>query len=119
LKIENVEIFDLKNQDINTALLYRLLDFCEMSKRLKIYREQGFIKYCIESKKLPKNTTSLKDDIECDFRNALWKSKLRYVFYRNMDKKYHNMISKLDDIIDDCPSETKMFLCEFIYKRRG
>jgi CRISPR-associated protein Csm1 len=119
LKIENVEIFDLKNQDINTALLYRLLDFCEMSKRLKIYREQGFIKYCIESKKLPKNTTSLKDDIECDFRDALWKSKLRYVFYRNMDEKYHNMISKLDDIIDDCPSETKMFLCEFIYKRRG
>lgn len=100
LKIENVEIFDLKNQDINTALLYRLLDFCEMSKQIKKYID-------------------CKGEVECDFRNALWKSKLRYVFYRNMDKKYHYMINELDTIIDKYPRETKMFLCEFIYKRRG
>jgi CRISPR-associated protein Csm1 len=98
--MEALEFFKVENKDINTALLYRLLDFCEMSKQIKKYID-------------------CKGEVECDFRNALWKSKLRYVFYRNMDKKYHNMITKLDKIIDDCPRETKMFLCEFIYKRRG
>lgn len=79
----------LENKQINTAFLYRLLDFCEMSK---------------ESKTNPMAT--------------IWKSKLRYSFSRNNDNLGENIYKLLDEKIEKNPKETKMFLSEFIYKRR-
>ena len=78
-----------ENKEINTAFLYRLLEFCEMSK---------------ESKTNPMAT--------------IWKSKLRYSFSRNNDNLGENIYKLLDEKIDNNPKETKMFLSEFIYKRR-
>ena len=75
--------------DPNTATLYRLLDFCKMSK-----------------------------DIDKDLKNSMWKSKLNYLFKRNVDKKYHHILGDLSSSIEKNPKETKMFLSEFIYKRR-
>ena len=91
------EVFDelndafksFENKEINTAFLYRLLEFCEMSK---------------ESKTNPMAT--------------IWKSKLRYSFSRNNDNLGENIYKLLDEKIDNNPRETKMFLSEFIYKRR-
>jgi len=91
------EVFDefsntfkaFENKNINTAFLYRLLEFCEMSK---------------ESKTNPMAT--------------IWKSKLRYSFSRNNDNLGENIYKLLDEKIDNNPKETKMFLSEFIYKRR-
>ncbi|MBN2826135.1 MAG: hypothetical protein JXQ76_12470 [Campylobacterales bacterium] len=79
-----------ENKEINTAFLYRLLEFCEMSKRVK----------------------------KRDIKATMWKSKLRYSFSRNNDNLGENIYKLLDEKIDDNPSETKMFLSEFIYKRR-
>lgn len=79
-----------ENKEINTAFLYRLLEFCEMSK---------------ESKTNPMAT--------------IWKSKLRYSFSRNNDNLGENIYKILDEKIDNNPKETKMFLCEYIYKRRN
>jgi len=78
-----------ENKDINTAFLYRLLEFCQMSK---------------ESKRDPLKT--------------IWKSKLRYSFSRNNVNLGENIYKILDEKISNNPSETKMFLSEFIYKRR-
>jgi CRISPR-associated protein Csm1 len=75
--------------DPNTATLYRLLDFCKMSK-----------------------------EIGDDIKNSMWKSKLNYLFKRNVDKKYHHILGDLSQCIEKNPKETKMFLSEFIYKRR-
>jgi len=75
--------------DINTTLLYRLLDFCEMSKNIKK-----------------------------DIKNSLWRSKINYLFSRNVDKRYHYILADLSDKIEHNPKETKMFLSELIYKRR-
>lgn len=91
------EVFDeldeafraFENRDINTAFLYRLLEFCQMSK---------------ESKRDPLKT--------------MWKSKLRYSFSRNSDNLGEDVYKLLDEKIEKNPSETKMFLSEFIYKRR-
>ncbi len=79
-----------KDFELNTALLYRLLEFCNMSKKVK----------------------------NGDIKATIWKSKLNYLFSRNVDKKYHYILKTLDKNISDSPSETKMFLSEFIYKRR-
>jgi len=78
-----------ENKDINTAFLYRLLEFCQMSK---------------ESKRDPLKT--------------IWKSKLRYSISRNNVNLGENIYELLDKKIEKNPSETKMFLNEFIYKRR-
>jgi CRISPR-associated protein Csm1 len=75
--------------DPNTATLYRLLDFCKMSKEMDV-----------------------------DIKNSMWKSKLNYHFKRNVDKKYHHILGDLSQCIEKNPKETKMFLSEFIYKRR-
>jgi len=80
---------EFKEFELNTALLYRLLEFCNMSK-----------------------------NIHKDIKNTIWKSKLNYLFARNVDKKYHYMLEVLDKSIEKYPKETKMFLSEFIYKRR-
>jgi len=85
------ETFKKFNQNsLNTTFLYRLLDFCEMSKEAK----------------------------EGKIRATIWKSKLNYIFNRNIDEKYHYLIVDLDEVIESTPKETKMFLSEFIYKRR-
>ncbi len=85
----NLVFKDIKTEDTKTAFLYRLLDLCDMSKLVK------------------------QDPI-----NNMWKSKLVYSFVRNMDKKYTNILHPLNEMIEKYPQETKMFLSEFIYKRR-
>jgi len=74
---------------INTSNLYTLLNICDMSKNIKE-----------------------------DIRNSLWKSKLNYLFSRNIDTKYHYILKVLNEEIEKSPEATKMFLSEFIYKRR-
>ncbi len=86
------EIFDeIEDKDINTSFLYRLLEVIELSKKVKY---------------------------EDDILSTIWKSKLSYSFARNMDKKYFDILGKLSKEIENNPSETKMFLSEYIYKRR-
>ncbi|MDY0365871.1 MAG: hypothetical protein RBQ81_08435 [Arcobacteraceae bacterium] len=86
IKLDDVFI-DL-SKDINTAFLYRLLQFCDMSKN--------------------------KHDIE----NTIWRSKFRYSVSRNNTNLPENSLTVLSESIEKSPSETKMFLSEFIYKRR-
>lgn len=77
----------------NTAFLYRLIELVAMSKKVK------------------------GGDIEA----TIWKSKLNYSFYRNMDmdkESNRKFMSNVSTMIDKYPEETKMFLSEFIYKRR-
>ena len=81
----------LENDDTKTAFLYRLLELLEMAKRVKY-------------------NNSIEDTI--------WKSKLNYSFYRNMGKKYLSLLEVLNNQMENNPKETKMFLNEFIYKRR-
>jgi len=83
---------ELKLLDDNSAMLYRLLELIELSKI---------------SKDDPKAT--------------IWKSKLSYSFARNMDlekKEVQSLLINLNTMIEKYPKETKMFLSEFIYKRR-
>jgi len=92
---DNGLMSDLKIVDDNTAFLYRLLEFVQMSKKVKF---------------------------EADVQSTIWRSKLNYSFARNMDLKDENhirLLSNLDRMIEKYPEETKMFLSEFIYKRRG
>ncbi|WP_173030571.1 hypothetical protein [Campylobacter sp. CCUG 57310] len=78
----------------NTAFLYRLLELCEMSKNV------------------------------CeDVRNTMWKSKLSYSFTRNMQSKQgggdmNELLLMLNNVIENNPKESKMAICEYIYKRR-
>lgn len=81
----------LKKDDTKTAFLYRLLELVEMAKRVKY---------------------------ENSIEDTMWKSKLNYSFDRNMDKKYLPLLEVLNKQIEDNSRETKMFLSEFIYKRR-
>ncbi|WP_169940362.1 hypothetical protein [Campylobacter sp. RM15925] len=74
---------------INTAFLYRLLELCEMSK-------------------------NVKDDV----KNTIWKSKLSYSFNRNMQSYDKNFLLMLNEVIENNPKESKMAICEYIYKRR-
>jgi len=95
-KTLNEDLEKIDEKDINTAFLYRLLDFCEMNKKIKYKKKEE----------------------ELDIKNTLWKSKLVYSFTRNMDKKYISILNTLNDSIEENPKETKMTICEFIYKRR-
>ena len=85
----NEELKKINEKDINTAFLYRLLEFCEMSKRAKEFPLEN-----------------------------MWKSKLVYSFTRNMNNKYISILNILNDSIEKHPKETKITVCEFIYKRR-
>ena len=76
-------------ETVNMATLYSLLTFCDMAK-----------------------------NINEDIRNTMWKSKLNYLFSRNIDKSFHYILEGLNDSIEKYPKATKMFLSEFIYKRR-
>ena len=67
---------------VNSAkTLYTLLELCEMAKNIKE-----------------------------DIRNTMWKSKLNYLFSRNIDVKYHYILEDLNNVIEKNPKETKMFL---------
>lgn len=75
----------------NTAFLYRLLELCEMSKKV------------------------------CeDVKNTMWKSKLSYSFTRNMQSggEMNELLLMLNNVIENNPKESKMAICEYIYKRR-
>ena len=88
--LDEFEKFDIDN----AAFLYRLLELCEMSKNV------------------------------CeDVRNTMWKSKLSYSFTRNMQDKQgrsdmNALLLMLNDAIENNPKESKMAICEYIYKRR-
>lgn len=84
-------IEELEKANPNTAFTYRLLDFIAMSKKVKF---------------------------EGDIASTIWKSKLNYSFTRNMDKKHEGILSTIDEMIEKYPSEAKMRISEFIYKRR-
>jgi CRISPR-associated protein Csm1 len=86
---------------LNTAFLYRLLELIEMSKKL---------------------------NYEHDIPSAMWKSKFRYSFKRNVlekmktqeqKQKAEDMLKLLGELIAKQPKETKMVVNEFIYKRRA
>jgi CRISPR-associated protein Csm1 len=92
-------------EHLNTAFLYRLLELIEMSKKLNYDR---------------------------DIPSAMWKSKFRYSFNRNVleklkkqeqkqeqKQKAEDMLKLLVELIDRQPKETKMVVNEFIYKRRA
>jgi len=87
-------------EHLNTAFLYRLLEFIEMSKKVKYSN---------------------------DIPSTMWKSRFRYSFNRNVlekmrsneqREKAENMLKLLSWLIDESPKETKMVVNEFIYKRR-
>ncbi len=84
------QTFGLLKDAENTAFLYRILELVDMKKRV------------------------LRGDIEA----TMWKSKLRYSWSRNMNKEDPKILESLDRNIENYPSETKMFLSEYIYKRR-
>ena len=81
---------NLKLEDDKTAFFYRLLDFCQMSKDVKVG----------------------------DIKATIWKSKLNYVFSRNMKCIDTKVFNTLNYSIENNPKEAKIVLCEFIYKRR-
>jgi CRISPR-associated protein Csm1 len=100
------ELETKKSDLISSAFLYRLLGLINMSKNANDINSAKF-----------------------DIKNALWKSKLRYTFARNIfdrigdnDEANRSLADRLlcvlDKAIDDNPGETKMVLCEYIYKRR-
>jgi Predicted hydrolase of the HD superfamily (permuted catalytic motifs) len=86
----NDELEKLNLSDVNMAFLYRLLELCNMRK-----------------------------NIVNDLRNALWRSKLVYSISRNLPDAPESLICVLNDNIENNPEETKMSICEFIYKRRS
>lgn len=88
-KIINNELEKLSMTDVTMAFLYRLLEVCNMRK-----------------------------NITKDIRNALWRSKLVYSLNRNLPDAPESLIHVLNDNIENNPEETKMSICEFIYKRR-
>jgi len=84
--------------ELNTAFLYRLLELIHM-----------------------------RQNINKDITNTLWKSKINYLFNRNMLEKLKDKEKKEDlgyflglinTMIENCPDVSKMILSEFIYKRR-
>ena len=81
---------DRKNE-INTTFLYRLLDLIDMSKKVKY---------------------------EKDVKSTIWKSKLNYIYIRNISKDNFELLDLLNSYIENYPKELKMVLFEFIYKRR-
>ncbi len=83
----------LPKNDETTSFLYRLLDLIDMAKKVKL---------------------------ESDIKSTIWRSKLNYTFHRNLDcEKYKNLLVTLNSEIEQNPQEVKIFLCEYIYKRRN
>ena len=87
------EIFE-NYQELETVTLYRFMKFCDMSKRVK----------CPENR---------------DIKATIWRSKLNYLFSRNLDmEKDSTLMEVIVRQIEANPSSTKLFLSEFLYKRR-
>ena len=77
-----------------TAFWYRLLEFCNM-----------------------------KENIEDDIKNTMWKSRLSYMFKRNVIEKiknenFYEVFKQINENIETYGAGFKMVLSEFIYKRR-
>lgn len=81
----------LNVDDETTAFLYKVLSLTEMAKKVKL---------------------------EGSIYDTIWKSKLSNVFYRTMSKEYEPLLSVLNKQMEVNPQETKMYLSEYIYKRR-
>lgn len=81
--------------DDKTAFFYRLIDFCQMSKRLQDTNEGFDPRY-----------------------DAMWKSKLTYSFKRNLENFSDDLLQTLLDNIQKYPKESKMAIFELIYTRR-
>ena len=95
---EVIKDMAIKHLDIfNTAFWYRLLDFCDMSENIKV-----------------------------DFKNAMWKARLSYMYKRNvLDKIKDENMEDLEEVlkqiyenIETYGAGFKMIISEFIYKRR-
>ncbi|MEO1928412.1 MAG: type III-A CRISPR-associated protein Cas10/Csm1 [Nautiliaceae bacterium] len=87
-------LFDEYKGYLNTAFLYRLLEFANMSK-----------------------------SVDKNPLNAMWISKFEYSFRRNLEEVYQDvdfneLKSKLKTYIENSPSNFIIKLHEFIYKRR-
>jgi len=78
-----------KDEEFATTFLYRLIDLCEMSKKSK-----------------------------SDARATIWKSKLSYLYTRNISNKEFDLLNFLDEVINKYPKEFKTNLFEYIYKHR-
>jgi len=94
IKEEIDNLFDKYKDYLNTAFLYRLLEFAYMSK-----------------------------NIDKNPLNAMWISKFEYSFRRNLEEVYKNvdfseLKNGLKTYIEDNPSNFIIKLHEFIYKRR-
>ena len=81
-------------EEFNTTFWYRILDFCDMQKQ-----------------------------IPNDPAKTIWKSKLRYIFNRNIISKHKNenfdkVIELIDKNIETYEGAFKIIISEFIYKRR-
>lgn len=76
-------------KDINTAFLYRLLTFCDMSQNSRV-----------------------------DIEDTMWRSRFRYSLARNNTNLSKESIELIAKIIENRPEQTRMVLSEFIYKRR-
>jgi len=77
-----------KNKEFDTTYLYRLLEICEMAKNVKLF-------------------DSIKD--------TMWKSKLVYI---SKEKDEKEILKEIYSKIENYPQEVKLFLVEYIYKRR-
>jgi len=77
-----------RNKEFDSIYLYRLLEICEMSKNVKY---KGSIK------------------------DTIWKSKLVYI---SRDKEEMEILKDIHAKIENNPKEVKLFLIEYIYKRR-
>ncbi len=85
------ELQKVNSEIIDTAFLYRMLQFIDMSKRVKY---------------------------EKSIEDTIWKSKFAYTIRRNYEKLPQSLINTLDEMIENYPKEAKMVLSEYIYKRR-
>ena len=88
---------DLYPEEFGTTFWYRLLEFSDMRENLK------------------------SDDV--DMKNALWRSKVAYMFKRNIigkhkDENFDDVIKAIEDNIETYGAAFKMVVSEEIYKRR-
>ncbi len=80
-----------KGKEFKTTFLYRLIDIANMSK-----------------------------EVNCDgnIKATIWKSKLSYLYTRNISDTNFTLLNFLDTTIQNYPKEFKLVLFEYIYKRR-
>ncbi len=87
------EFKDFPQTDETASFLYRLLELVEMAKNAKL---------------------------SGDAKSKIWRSKLNYTFYKNLDAHKHGkLLDALSAQFEQNPQETKVFFCEYIYKRRS